>query len=62
MHFTQSFNSSNLDNIFLNSPSPGLALGGQSATWDFKSFLECDDSIKYVEQFLDLEYQAPSPA
>ncbi len=59
MHFTQSLNSIQQENIFMNSPSPGLESLGQQPLWDFKPFIECEDSIKYVSQFLDLEAEVP---
>jgi hypothetical protein len=62
MHFTQSLNSMHLENIFLNSPSSGLESAGQQALWDFQPFVEYDDSIKYVSQFLDLEEELPRMA
>lgn len=47
------------ENIFLNSPCPGQDIGNPASLWDFKPFIECEDSIKYVSQFLDLEEELP---
>jgi hypothetical protein len=47
------------DGIFLNSPSIGIDFADASSLWEFKHFLECEDSIKYVSQFLDLEEKLP---
>jgi hypothetical protein len=55
MDFVTTSNHIQMESIFLNSPCPGLDLMSPSAIWDFKPYLECEDSIKYVAQFLDLE-------